>query len=313
MGPGPKVFADVADTLGIQYPEIIEKDYHIVQVLTVITDIELPDHELVFSGGTCLAKAYVPTHRMSEDIDIKMVPKPCFHKLSHGKQKKSRKHIRQMIWDKIETSLNYQIDRSTKVARDEYSYMTFMADYSATHTGLSALRPEIKIELIETPTIQKEDYKSVRSLYAEVAKMPDEVESIRCAGYESIAIEKFVSLLRRTAYLSRDNDAPDDAALIRHIYDLKLMYENKLDIDVLIKLLPRVIEIDKNQFANRHAEFLTTPISELMHGLDCLLSNEMHEHRYNKFLGPLVYNPPKFTWNEAASNLQSMAEQLLQP
>ena len=313
MGLESRIFADVADALGIQYPEIIEKDYHIVQVLTVIADIELPHHELVFAGGTCLAKAYVPLHRMSEDIDIKIVPKPGFQEFARGKRKQSRKHVRQIIWDKIESSLNYQIDRDTRVTKDEYSYMTFMADYSATHTGLSALRPELKIELIETPIIQKEDYRAVRSIYAEVANEPAEIESIRCAGYESIGIEKFVSLLRRTAYLSRDNDAPDDAALIRHVYDLKLMDENELNIDVLAQLLPEVIEVDKNQFANRHDAFLANPEAELMHGLNCLLNNEIHENRYNEFLGPLVYNPPKFTWSEAMSNLQSMAGQLLQP
>lgn len=312
MAFDPRVFTDVADTLGIEYPAIIEKDYHVVQVLSVLAEIDLPDHELIFSGGTCLAKAYVPLHRMSEDIDFKMVPKAHFDSLGRGDRRRSRKSVREAIWHQIEHSLKYSIDRETRVARDEYSYMAFMADYSAKHVGLSALRPQIKLELIETPIIQSTSNKPIKSLFAQVAKEPDEVKAIGCAGFESIAVEKFVSLLRRTAYLSRDASAPDDEALIRHIYDLKLMSEEQIDMGVLKGLLPQVIEIDKQQFANRHQEFLDDPSAELLHGLSCIMNNDIHQDRYNKFLGPLVYNPPNFSWEEATSNLVYIADQLLE-
>jgi len=68
------LFADVADTLGIAYPAIVEKDYYAVQLLKLLAGLDTPGYILVFAGGTCLAKAHQNTYRMSEDIDIKFVP-----------------------------------------------------------------------------------------------------------------------------------------------------------------------------------------------------------------------------------------------
>ncbi|MBL1276515.1 MAG: nucleotidyl transferase AbiEii/AbiGii toxin family protein [Ectothiorhodospiraceae bacterium] len=68
------LFTDVADALGIAHPAIVEKDYYAIQLLKLLSAVETPDYQLVFAGGTCLAKAHQNTYRMSEDIDIKLVP-----------------------------------------------------------------------------------------------------------------------------------------------------------------------------------------------------------------------------------------------
>ncbi len=68
------LFLDIADALGISSPAIVEKDYWATQFLREISRIEPAGYRLVFSGGTCLTKAHRNTYRMSEDIDIKMIP-----------------------------------------------------------------------------------------------------------------------------------------------------------------------------------------------------------------------------------------------
>lgn len=68
------MFADVADALGIKNPVIVEKDYYAVQLIKELSSLSFEDYHLVFSGGTCLAKAHQNTYRMSEDIDFKLVP-----------------------------------------------------------------------------------------------------------------------------------------------------------------------------------------------------------------------------------------------
>lgn len=70
----PSLFTDVADVLGIKNPAIVEKDYYAVQLLSTLRSLTFENYVLVFAGGTCLAKAYQNTYRMSEDIDIKLVP-----------------------------------------------------------------------------------------------------------------------------------------------------------------------------------------------------------------------------------------------
>jgi len=53
----------------------IEKDHFVLAAITLIQMFPVsPDFRFVFCGGTCLAKAYGILHRMSEDVDFKLVP-----------------------------------------------------------------------------------------------------------------------------------------------------------------------------------------------------------------------------------------------
>ena len=88
------LFVDVADALGLGNAAVVEKDYYVVQLLQQIAVLELPYHQIVFSGGTALAKSAVKTFRMSEDTDfglaIKMWPKFV-------------NHYQERIWNTLKT------------------------------------------------------------------------------------------------------------------------------------------------------------------------------------------------------------------
>lgn len=83
------LFVDIADALGLGNPAIVEKDYYVVQLLQHISALELEYHQIVFSGGTALAKSAIKTYRMSEDVDLKLVPKPAFSKLASRNAKRN--------------------------------------------------------------------------------------------------------------------------------------------------------------------------------------------------------------------------------
>jgi predicted nucleotidyltransferase component of viral defense system len=51
---------------------VIEKDYYVTQAIHALSGIENEYFRLVFSGGTCLAKAHKIVKRMSEDVDFKI-------------------------------------------------------------------------------------------------------------------------------------------------------------------------------------------------------------------------------------------------
>lgn len=55
------LFADVADTIGFGNPAFVEKEYNVVQLLQLISELELEHHQIVFSGGTAVAKSSVKT------------------------------------------------------------------------------------------------------------------------------------------------------------------------------------------------------------------------------------------------------------
>jgi predicted nucleotidyltransferase component of viral defense system len=70
------LFTEVADALGVDSVSIIEKDHYIVELLQILKSLTFGTHQLIFAGGTALAKAGIALNRMSEDVDIKLVPQP---------------------------------------------------------------------------------------------------------------------------------------------------------------------------------------------------------------------------------------------
>ena len=87
------LFPDVADALDIESVAIVEKDYFVVDLLRLLKEIKPETHTLVFAGGTALSKAGISLNRMSEDIDIKLVPTENFMQNGRDKRRKIRKEI----------------------------------------------------------------------------------------------------------------------------------------------------------------------------------------------------------------------------
>ncbi|CEG59366.1 conserved protein of unknown function (plasmid) [Legionella fallonii LLAP-10] len=139
----PSLFADVADALGIKNPVIVEKDYYAVQLIKTLSAISIEDYSLVFSGGTCLAKAHRNTYRMSEDIDFKLVPLSNFG--SQNQQRKKRRAIHEQINSALESSNLFKIIEFHKLS--EGKYQTFLIEYPIHHPKIDALRPHLKLEL----------------------------------------------------------------------------------------------------------------------------------------------------------------------
>lgn len=123
------LFVDIADTLGLGNPAIVEKDYYVVQLLQHIANLELEYHDIVFSGGTALAKSQIKTYRMSEDVDLKLVPKPSFASLSsRNAQRKARRAAKQLIESFIAKSSTLSVE-AEPTALDEYRYFSFDIRY----------------------------------------------------------------------------------------------------------------------------------------------------------------------------------------
>ena len=299
----PSLFADVADALGIKNPVIVEKDYYAVQLIKTLSALSFEDYSLVFSGGTCLAKAHRNTYRMSEDIDFKLVP--LFNAGSQNQQRKKRRVIHEQINSALESSNLFKIIEFHKLS--EGKYQTFLIEYPIHHPKIDALRPHLKLELTESCLLEPVIVKPIASLYAEVAKENPEINNFLCATISSIASEKFVALLRRTAAFDRDNTKDDDETLVRHVYDLHLI-RDLIDDAVLKKLVSQVIQIDLEQFGNQSPQFKTNPMAELQHGLRLLVNDPIHQERYKKFIGPLVYNPETAAWQVAIDTIARFAK-----
>lgn len=164
------LFSEVADALGIESVAIVEKDHYIVELLALLKPLSFDTHQLVFAGGTALAKSGVALNRMSEDVDIKLVPGADFLALSRSRRKASRKAVIQSITDAITATGMFSVDDDQKVTRDEYRYNDIPVRYPQCLAQEPCLRPFIKLELMESDLLESAEVRDIHSLVTGMTK-----------------------------------------------------------------------------------------------------------------------------------------------
>ncbi|WP_343595002.1 nucleotidyl transferase AbiEii/AbiGii toxin family protein [Acinetobacter sp.] len=211
------LFTDVADALGIGATSIVEKDYYVVELLKILQPLKFDSHDLVFAGGTSLAKASIQLNRMSEDVDIKIVPKSEIV-LSRSQSKVVRKQLFQQIQEEISKSNVFMIE-GKPIVNDEYRYIELLIRYPQTFNQSPCLRPFIKLELVETNLLEPFEKRNITSFVYDLTQQGCIVDSFPCVTIASTSIEKLIAILRRTAAFARNAERVDDESLVRHIYD----------------------------------------------------------------------------------------------
>ncbi|MGD0465965.1 MAG: nucleotidyl transferase AbiEii/AbiGii toxin family protein [Gammaproteobacteria bacterium] len=305
----PTLFADIADFLNIASPAFVEKDYYAVQLLKTISSIKLPETKLIFAGGTCLTKVHLPTFRMSEDLDLKFLPNKNFFNLSNNKKRKYRSNYGDLVIKTIEDSHIFKL--KNKESKSEGKYRCFHVSYPKMYKH-DSLRPELKVEFTEIDSQYLSTIKSsIGSIYSSITKQLPEIHLLACDPIEMILIEKFLGLLRRVAEIHRGYSDNDDEALVRHIYDLYLIYPIIHDFSQIKKVFKLIVNQDVMQFGIRHAEFKYDPMKELLYGLNILTTDIKYKNRYKTFLGPLIYNANPPSWEQGMNTLHLLSKILL--
>lgn len=312
MNCNPELFPDVADALGIESPAIVEKDAYAVELLRLLTQVHSEHFQLVFAGGTSLAKAHRHIYRMSEDVDIKLVTRNgVTGNMSRTALRAARKAVLANIEQTINHSEHLNLAEGGVLKRNEYRYAEFTVTYPRTQRGISALRPNLKLDVTASELFETPIECSVSSLYAEVLRNPPEVNSFPVVCILSTISEKLVALLRRTAQVDRDSTRKDDEMLVRHVYDLHMATASGYSVNTLRWLVHEVVRTDAEQFGRQHPQFLADPAAELHHGLRCLHINPVHKERYERFIVPLVYHKAPVSWGEAMQSVNKLLHDVL--
>lgn len=300
------LFPDVADTLGIESVAIVEKDYYIIELLRLLRPLVFESHQLVFAGGTALSKAGISLNRMSEDVDIKLVPVGDFlQRYSRNQRKNIRKNIIQTITDLIDESEIFQLDDSDlKITRDEHRYNEIPVRYPQVYTQAPCLRPFIKLELMETDLLEAPENRNISSLITTLTQQGEIVSAFPCATIISTQAEKLISIMRRTAAVVRnpERNRNTDESLVRHIYDnYCIVRETDTDLPRLQCFIRECINQDIERYGNQYPEFCESPVAELKMGLEELASNPVYKKRYEQFVTPMVFGGDPVLWEDAYS------------
>lgn len=198
----------VADFIGLPGTGPVAKDFYVVQAIRALAALDAAPFDLVFAGGTALARAHRIVRRMSEDVDFKIVPKASAP-VSRSALRRQLDRLRPKVSATLQAA-GFAFDKSATWARDEGQYAVWLLPYSAVGGEGEGLRPTIKVELNYAPLRCATVALPVRSFVAEALDRPPEVPAVASVSVVETAAEKLVSLTRRTAMelagVSRDPD-----------------------------------------------------------------------------------------------------------
>jgi predicted nucleotidyltransferase component of viral defense system len=230
-------------------PRLIEKDYFCTLLLAYLSGAAGGD--LVFKGGTCLAKVHAELYRLSEDLDY-TIPVP----MDAPRKERSNRAAN------VKTALNglakaiptFQVVDPLRGANKSTQYLAVVG-YGST---LSQQKETIKIEVsLREPLLMPTVNGSARTLLLNPVTARDFVQSIslRCIENSEALAEKFRAALSRREVAVRDfydidyavrNDGlnPEDAKLVEQVRQ-KLAIPGNEPVDVSerrLSILRRQVE-----------------------------------------------------------------------
>lgn len=273
--PDTQLIEQIADTLGTS-PGLVEKDWHVVRALKALSELDLEPVHLVFTGGTCLSKAWGIIQRFSEDIDFKADVPTDF-------SRPQRRELRAAI----ETALTRRDFSMVEPAmvRDEGRFFILKLDYASAFPVLTGLRPHIQVEVsLRTPKLAAVP-RSVQSFVGKVQGAAPEVSAIGSADPIETAAEKLSALAWRV--LSRQSDsAKHDASMIRHLYDLAALEGQVTDRKGFDALTREIVGLDQGRGDQARPKEFRALLQAM---LDDLRTHVHWERDYETFIRQVSY------------------------
>lgn len=276
--PNNEQFAEAAAELAIA-PSMVEKDWHMTQVLAFISNLILLGYKIVFSGGTSLSKAQGLIKRFSEDIDFKVVTE------EEAPDRATLSKFKNSVIDALE-SAGFNVDRTSLTARDSNRFFSFNVDYVSNFAPVAGLRPHIQLEFTvsrpKLPSIEK----SVDSFITQLKKDAPEVDKISCIDPVEIAADKLSALIWRIPKQA-ELENPEDRSLVRHIHDLAILENIVKENDQFPELLMDALQQDNER--NQEISALS-PIEKFRLLIDTLTTNrEKYAEEYDTFVKSVSY------------------------
>lgn len=216
-------------------PELLEKDSLIHALLSRIAESDYLRSNLIFKGGTCLVKAYIPYYRFSEDIDFCWFDQSrWFGASARETERLCMAEMKQVIevMSRICCSLDLRFNPSIKEGDDVFignsgTKLTLHLNYTSTASGDEG-RVKMEINFLDLVLYSMET-RRLHSLLDDIGEddlsIHPEIEQCRmgtdlkCYSVREIFAEKIRAALTRKQYKIRDSL---DMAMIRYVYGLDI-------------------------------------------------------------------------------------------
>lgn len=331
--------AAAAGMLGNLPAAVAEKDQHITDALCVLAQIQVVHTadqrdrrkgdpapasidvatRLIFAGGTCLSKAHGLIHRMSEDIDIKVMLEepPDGYTLKQGVRGRLKDLHQEVERRLTDMGFEYVVhdNGENPVMRDSRRYYCLLVSYGAHFQDVSGvLRPQLKLELIHRPPMLAAEIREMGYMLDQfVQRESPHRFPMTCITVAETLAEKVLSLLRRCAWNWDGHQRGEfDTTLVRHIYDVWRIAENQPDaIEPACQIFAALVQKDVEEFNRQHPEFDQDPYAVLRRSLASAANHEGLKANFEQRLKPLLYTADKPDFQRCYSAFATVAERLL--
>ena len=216
---------------------LVEKDWHVVQAVRVISSLDNADVMPIFSGGTSLSKGWGLIKRFSEDIDFK-ASMPA--EGSGARQRKQSSAYREQVLSALAAADFTLI--TVKKGNESRFFSADLAYHSHFETG-QGLRPYIRLEMSFIAPALQPISRPIRSLIAQFELKSAEVTDFPCVDPIETAADKLSALAWRVCTRNRGTEG-DDPAVIRHLYDLAALEHRVRDAEGFATLVRQIAEKD---------------------------------------------------------------------
>ena len=286
---------EISEELAID-PSFLEKDWYATQALKIISQ---QSTKFIFSGGTCLSKAYDLIERFSEDLDFKIAEKM---------DRTKRKLIIGIVEKELKNSKLFDTIAITK--ENQSKKITIELTYSHSFSSANTLRPHIKVEIVFTENTEPTENKNVGTFCDKHLKISENLFAASCANPLKTAAEKFSALLWRVPNTDRTmplHTIKNDPTLMRHLYDLfalkKLISGNKSSF---ISLVHAEYEKDKKRSAQKNRD-ITQAISDTLQKLS---EDKKFEEDYKNFVQAMSYanDDKQVSFKAALDNFETISK-----
>lgn len=271
------IINDYSQEFGIA-PQFVEKDYYVVKVLSEISKINYSDLKIVFSGGTCLSKAYNKIQRFSEDIDFRIHTNKSFTRAE-------KKVFCNFILEKLDNKEDYHIIQESIKKGNENNFFSFEIEYEKLYEG-SNLRPNIKAEFTFENLILPSTECEISSFIDKFIN--EEPININCIQPIEVIANKFSALMWRVYIKDRTkplHSKENDPTIVRHLHDIAAL-EEMLYTKEFVELLQKSFDTDKGRggFDNNYtlSEFIKITLNKLT-------EDKVYQKEYSDFVSSMSY------------------------
>ena len=235
----------------------------------------------VFSGGTSLLKGHELIRRFSEDIDFKLGLSPTFLALTRSQRKARLSAFKAALCDAWEAA-GFAI--AEVIARDSNGFIQIRLEYPSQVGAHHALRPHILAELSAKPPRLPPLVRPLASFVHQYRKADPEIPSIGCVDPVETAADKLSAFAWRA--LERDrNQAQDDPAIVRHLYDLAALET----VASAAPDFPRILHETLMADSGRGAAAALPPAKRLAAMLTLLDRDALYPDEYARFVEGMAF------------------------